>query len=452
MNEDGQISGTRLAIVGIVIAAIVVASVSTYFVTKGGEEKKKPVLQYWNTMSDTEQGMKMLREKLVPIVEKNVPEIRLKDYFGPGKYEKEKKQFLIAAKSGVPDVQEQVYAVYGTLVDQGLIMPITERFNNWDKSDEFYDWTIDAMKIKGEIWGVPHQTNVRCLAYRKDILEKYGLSVPKTWSELVEVASTITEKEEGMQGLALTTKQGDVRACQEFQAWFYAATDHRMFKRSGDKWTLWGTEEDFKKVFELYHAVLNADPPGFKKEGLGNGYPETDRGLLRGKYAMAHMGPWLPFWAQGKPENSVMKQTLDEIAVAPLPQPEGSTDVVGSYAETKAYVINKYTKHPDKTWELITEGLENPEWRTQVTLTNFQLPARKDIANKPKIMKHEWLKPWSTRVKEDRGIVPAPINWGPVKEEMYKNISAVCQEVKTPQKAASDFVTAVEQLVKKEEI
>ena len=49
--------------------------------------------------------------------------------------------------------------------------------------------------IDGRLVGMPWFTDVGLLYYRKDLLEKYGLSVPQDWSELMDVALYVQTQE-----------------------------------------------------------------------------------------------------------------------------------------------------------------------------------------------------------------------------------------------------------------
>lgn len=49
--------------------------------------------------------------------------------------------------------------------------------------------------VNGKLVSLPWFLNVGLLYYRKDLLEKYGISVPKTWEELESAARYIQEKE-----------------------------------------------------------------------------------------------------------------------------------------------------------------------------------------------------------------------------------------------------------------
>ncbi|MEW2916006.1 extracellular solute-binding protein [Ruegeria sp. ANG10] len=60
----------------------------------------------------------------------------------------------------------------------------------------------------GSLFGVPFGSETSILGYRKDIFEKHGLEVPKTYDELLELACKIPELEPGMGGLASRAASG----------------------------------------------------------------------------------------------------------------------------------------------------------------------------------------------------------------------------------------------------
>ncbi|MEV6399899.1 ABC transporter substrate-binding protein [Streptomyces sp. NPDC051907] len=67
--------------------------------------------------------------------------------------------------------------------------------------DAFLPPVVDTATFDGRLYAVPYVTNAGLLYYRKDVLEKEGVSPPRTWAELAEQARTIAPKH-GMQGYA----------------------------------------------------------------------------------------------------------------------------------------------------------------------------------------------------------------------------------------------------------
>ena len=62
-------------------------------------------------------------------------------------------------------------------------------------ADEHFPAIIENNTVDGRLVGIPWFTDAGLLYYRTDLLEKYGLEVPKTWAEFEEVARIIQEGE-----------------------------------------------------------------------------------------------------------------------------------------------------------------------------------------------------------------------------------------------------------------
>jgi multiple sugar transport system substrate-binding protein len=59
-----------------------------------------------------------------------------------------------------------------------------------------------------KLYGIPFGVECSVLAYRGDILRKHSLAVPKTYDELLKAARLIKDKEPGMGGLGVRTREG----------------------------------------------------------------------------------------------------------------------------------------------------------------------------------------------------------------------------------------------------
>jgi multiple sugar transport system substrate-binding protein len=118
----------------------------------------------------------------------------------------------VQGRRGKPDVIEGVLEGMIAYQKAGLITPIDDLFSRWPEKDKFIPSTIKALTINGKLYGVPYNTNVRVLLYRKDILQKYNLQPPKSWEDMLDDAAMISAKEQGVAGLGLTTKS---RQCSD---------------------------------------------------------------------------------------------------------------------------------------------------------------------------------------------------------------------------------------------
>lgn len=64
-----------------------------------------------------------------------------------------------------------------------------------DLAPQHFPSIIESQTVNGKLVALPIFTDAPALYYRKDLLEKYGQAVPKTWSELAAVAQVIQDGE-----------------------------------------------------------------------------------------------------------------------------------------------------------------------------------------------------------------------------------------------------------------
>jgi multiple sugar transport system substrate-binding protein len=93
------------------------------------------------------------------------------------------------------------------------------------KSDPSWGWNdfqsgpVGSTTYKGTVVGVPIITEQEVLYYRKDLLEKAGLAVPKTMAELEAAAKAIKEQNPGVAGFVARTAKN--AAVTQFSSFLY---------------------------------------------------------------------------------------------------------------------------------------------------------------------------------------------------------------------------------------
>ena len=83
------------------------------------------------------------------------------------------------------------------MVAAGYLAPITTELKAWDGYSQLFDvGKAMATSKEGQIYVLPSMLNVQQIYYRRDILEKAGISTeqPKTWAELLDRAKEIKAK------------------------------------------------------------------------------------------------------------------------------------------------------------------------------------------------------------------------------------------------------------------
>ncbi|MGA8660425.1 MAG: sugar ABC transporter substrate-binding protein [Chthoniobacterales bacterium] len=378
-----------------------------------------------------------------------LPGVTVGDNFGPPIYQDAQQKFIVQGRTGKPDVIESVLEGMIAYQRAGLLAPLNDLFDQWPDKEQFIPSTIKALTINGKLYGVPYNTNVRVLLYRKDLLQKFGLTPPKTWEELLQDAATISAKESGVQGLGLTTKTGSVRTFQEFISFFFQVNNGEnpyKYDDAGKKWMMNTSPEKLAKVLKLYgDCFFAANPSAVNQNTRGNDYQATDTDYVSGKTAMVPMGPWIyQYRATGEVARKILEE---ETGVLPLPLPPGG--VQATYLEVKPISINAFSKEKDTAWDLV-KILTSKDFVATANRIEGVNPPRKDVAELPDFKNDWWEQAFIAQLPT--GVALAPINWGLVINDMTEAIQKVIYKNQSPEDAGKGLYNTLDQRAKSNQL
>jgi multiple sugar transport system substrate-binding protein len=101
----------------------------------------------------------------------------------------------LVAGSAEPDVMALDIIWPGEFIANGWTTPLNDYFSDEELS-EFLPGMMNAVTVDGQVHAVPLYTNAIHFFYRQDLLDKYDLEVPTTWSELEQAAKTVLDGEQ----------------------------------------------------------------------------------------------------------------------------------------------------------------------------------------------------------------------------------------------------------------
>lgn len=172
-------------------------------------------------------------------------------------------------------------------VDKGLIMDITDV---WEEADLYNKFPKGFQTISfrdGKAYFLPDTYYGWAIYYRKSIFEKYNLSEPATWEELLKVCATL--KENGITPFTIGTKYRWTAA-----GWF----DYLDMRVNGPEFhmgLMFGQEayngERVLKVFEYWRELL--DKGYFLENAASYSWQEALQFMVRGESAMYLMGQFI---------------------------------------------------------------------------------------------------------------------------------------------------------------
>lgn len=186
---------------------------------------------------------------------------------------------------------------------------------------------LASCRYRGQLWGLPDQTNGLCLFYNKEMFRAAGLdpeTPPGTWDELIADGKKLTKRDKGVFGLGLSNSLW-------WSLPFFYTYGADLLSEDG-KHCLLNSPEGIA-AFQL--KVDMCQKYGIEGGAWRAGGIVHDLGFQNGRYAMILNGPWAV---------ESLKQTGIDFGVAPIPAgPAGSHTNVGG----NDLVVFRSTKHPD---------------------------------------------------------------------------------------------------------
>lgn len=188
-------------------------------------------------------------------------------------------------KNRVPDV---IFmggdATYKDLAGSGVLMDVSD-MELVDKIQPAYRQQLyDRNKDQEEaMYGIPYATNAEGIIYNVDIFNQYGISIPKTYDELVQVCETL--KANNVQPFYYTFK--DAWTIGPFFMPLSANLSPEDFlqDREKDKTTFADTQKEAcEKLLELVQYG--------QKDIMGKSYDDGNIAFANGEAAMYAQGNW----------------------------------------------------------------------------------------------------------------------------------------------------------------
>lgn len=216
-----------------------------------------------------------------------------------------------------------------------------------DVSD-YFDAVRESMyDANGHLVAMPWYTDCGIIYYRKDLLDKYGCSVPKTWEDLYEVALKIQSEE-----------RKDPEKRSKFYGFVFQA---KAFEVLTSNFLEFVDSFGGNIVQDKFKATVNYDncvaATAFILKCLSNitnrgvlNYSEEDaRGVFQSGNAV-FMRNWPYAWAL---MNQPSKIIANKIEVMPIPRSKRDSGKTSGTLGGWYLVVSKFSKHPEAAADLV---------------------------------------------------------------------------------------------------
>lgn len=222
----------------------------------------------------------------------------------------------------------------------GWIEPLEERIakdSSFDR-DDFAKSALGTAAIDGKLYGVPLVTEQEILYYRKDLLQKADLPVPKTIQDLEQAAKKLHDPARGIYGFVARGQQSALVT----QASSFLYSEGGDFT-SGNKATL--NTPEAVLAFGTYGRLLRNFAPA---DAVKWSWPQAMDWFAQGKAA---------FYTDASSiyQNAANRETskiADTIGYAPFPSGKAGSK---PYNVTQWVLgMNAYSEHEQEAWEFMS--------------------------------------------------------------------------------------------------
>jgi trehalose/maltose transport system substrate-binding protein len=235
---------------------------------------------------------------------------------------------------------------------------------------------LASQTVDGKLVALPMFADAPALYYRKDLLEKYKKSVPKTWEEMATTAKTIMEGERAagkgrLWGFVFQGAAYEGLTCNALE-WMRAEAAGNIVEKDG---RISVYNDRTVKVLDMARGWIGTISP----EGVLSYQEEESRGVWQTGNAI-FMRNWPYAYPLGESAGSPIKGKFD---IAPLPAGEEGGIHAGTLGGW-SLAVSRYSRHKDAAIKLV-KFLTSKAVQKERAIASARLPTLKSLYDDPEI-------------------------------------------------------------------
>ena len=231
-----------------------------------------------------------------------------------------------------------------------------------DVAKDHFPSIIESQTVNGKLVAIPYFTDAPALYYRKDLLDKYKLAVPKTWDEMATAAKTVLdgEKNTDLQGFVFQGNAYEGLTCDALE-WIKSSGGGQVVEADG---TISINNPKAAAALDRVKAWVGTISP----KGVLAYQEEESRGVWQLGNAV-FMRNWPYAYSLGNGKDS---KVADKFDVVPLPSAGGDTKSAATLGGWNL-AVSKYSKNQAEAIKLVM-FLASKESQKKNALENTHLP------------------------------------------------------------------------------
>lgn len=282
-----------------------------------------------------------------------------------------------------------------------------------------------ANQVDGRLVALPAFADAMFLYYRKDLLEKHGLPVPKTWTELAATAKKVmaAEGDPNLQGVSFQGKAIEGANCTFLLPYWSQGKE----LTSGGRLTF--DADAAKRSFRTWLDLVDA---GVAKKNVAEvATDDTRKEFQAGNALFAVL--WSYGWGHFQGPESAVK---GKVGVAVLPAVEGGESVscIGGWQ----WGVSAYSRNPEEAIGLV-RFMSSPEVSELLAVDGALLPVFPALYQDPDVLQAApWFKDALPVVQTARARPVTP-RYNEVSEIVRTSVNAVLAGATSPEDAVAQM-------------
>ena len=275
-----------------------------------------------------------------------------------------------------------------TLINGNLLYKLDDLVAQWNTKDQLVDAALLAGASIGDAtYFLPQYLYVKALMVRTDILEKYGIEMPKTMDEFYAACKKLAEQGNGQYSLALRGKGNPCKTTDVMMLPEIANVDvNNIYTTTDGKFYL--DTDGGRKALNDYLELFQTSCPS---DAVNWGYAEQINGFISGT---------TPFLFQDPDAVGSVKDALDESQYTAIPVPTGASGKRYLDYGFAGLAVAANSKHPEEAFELI-KYLISAEVNAEICEFYGALPVNKEAYNLSEMFSMGIYKEWADEMSDE---------------------------------------------------
>ncbi|MGE5672430.1 MAG: ABC transporter substrate-binding protein [Mycobacterium leprae] len=208
------VAATATLMAASVLAGCGAAKTQAPATTSGSADQSKPVTITYARVKDPTNATKQLLDEF----QKKYPNIKVNYLEMPAASDQTHDQFVTKLSAGDTSVDIMTLDVTwpGEFGAANWVLPLDQYFTK-DELAKYLPGTLGTGTYNGKQYAIPFWSDAGFLYYRKDILQKYNLPVPKTWDDIVKDSKAVVGKDGIESGIVFQADQYEGLVCDTLE-------------------------------------------------------------------------------------------------------------------------------------------------------------------------------------------------------------------------------------------